>query len=139
MARKPTGNPDGRPKTEINWMHFEDLCGLQCTIEEIVGFFRVSKCTIQRHVKEKYGETFDTVYERFSSTGKCSLRRNQFALSKKNAAMAIHLGKTYLGQKDVVVNENHTIISQTAILEAPDNGRRKKYDPANDDDEEEEV
>jgi len=33
---------------------------------------------------------------------KIQLRRNQFELSKKSAAMAIFLGKNYLGQKDVI-------------------------------------
>jgi hypothetical protein len=31
---------------------------------------------------------------------KIQLRRNQFDLSKKSAAMAIFLGKNYLGQRD---------------------------------------
>lgn len=126
---KRTGNPNGRPKAEINWQHFEDLCSLQCTCEEIAGFFRIGRTTVYRHVKEHYGETFEAVYERLSASGKCSLRRNQFALSKKNAAMAIHLGKFWLGQKEVVVTENKTTTSQKAIIEAPDNKHRRINEP----------
>ena len=33
---------------------------------------------------------------------KISLRKNQLKLSEKSAAMAIFLGKQYLGQRDVV-------------------------------------
>ena len=35
-----------------------------------------------------------------------SLRRNQFRLSEKSAAMAIWLGKQYLGQRDNVEYED---------------------------------
>jgi hypothetical protein len=54
--------------------------------------------------------------EYFKKTGlmglKIRLRRNQFKLSEKNAAMAIFLGKNYLGQKDVVETEDTTVISK---------------------------
>ena len=44
--------------------------------------------------------------------GKMSLRRDQFALAKKNAQMSIHLGKVYLGQED----RQHLSIDATVIL-----------------------
>ena len=37
--------------------------------------------------------------------GKISLRRAQFRLAEKSAAMAIFLGKNYLGQRDAVETE----------------------------------
>ena len=64
----------GRPRAEISQIEFEKLCGLQCTQEEICGWFGV--------------------------TDKISLRRAQFRLAEKNANMAIWLGKQYLGQSD---------------------------------------
>jgi hypothetical protein len=39
-------------------------------------------------------------YKRFSDDGACSLRRFQYQLASKNAAMAIWLGKQRLGQKE---------------------------------------
>lgn len=129
MARKPTGQPNGRPQKDINWAQFEDLCGFKCTISEIASFFRITKQTLITRAKAQYGCDFATLYKEFSEKGHCSLRRNQFALSKTNAAMAIHLGKIYLNQKEVIINENHVITSQKAIIEAPDNGHREKYDP----------
>lgn len=35
----------GRPKKEIDQKQFENLCGLQCTQEEICGFFDVTDKT----------------------------------------------------------------------------------------------
>lgn len=100
MARKPTGNPTGRPIKEVDWTSFEKLCGLHCTQSEIASFLQIHHETLIYKVEEKYGESFSSVYKRFQEGGKCSLRRNQFAMSATNASMAIWLGKQYLGQKD---------------------------------------
>lgn len=40
------------------------------------------------------------MFKKKSAGGKMSLRRYQFELAKKNASMAIWLGKQYLGQSD---------------------------------------
>lgn len=82
---------------------FIGLCELQCTMVEICGFFRVSKDIMRARIKEAYGaeQTFETVFAEFSSGGRVSLRRNQFRLAQKSAAMAIFLGKNYLDQVDV--------------------------------------
>ena len=90
----------GRPKKEIDKKIFENLCGLQCTLEEIAGVFDCSADTIERWCKREYKETFAEVYKKHSAKGKTSLRRIQFKLAEKSAAMAIFLGKNYLGQKD---------------------------------------
>lgn len=92
----------GRPKIEIDQKMFEKLCGLQCTLVEIAGVFDCSEDTIERWCKRTYKKTFAEVYKKHSAKGKMSLRRNQFRLSEKSAAMAIFLGKQYLGQRDVV-------------------------------------
>ena len=80
----------GRPKKEIDQNLFKKLCGIFCTLEEIAGMFDCSEDTIERWCKRTYGETL----------GKISLRRSQFRLAEKSAAMAIFLGKNYLGQTD---------------------------------------
>ncbi len=100
MARKPTGNPTGRPIKEVDWTSFEKLCGLHCTQSEIASFLDIHHETLIYKAEEKYGVPFSSVYKRFQEGGKCSLRRNQFAMSSTNASMAIWLGKQYLGQKD---------------------------------------
>ena len=92
-----------RPRKEIDNKIFENLCGLQCTLEEIAGVFDCSVDTIERWCKREYGETFAEVYKKHSAKGKTSLRRIQFKLAEKSAAMAIFLGKNYLGQKDSII------------------------------------
>lgn len=93
-------NPNGRPRKDIDWQVFEDACGLLCTQEEMEGLLHVDRNTLMDRVKDEYGEDYSAVYKRFSAGGKKSLRRTQFKLAQKNAAMAIFLGKQHLGQKD---------------------------------------
>ena len=90
----------GRPKIEIDKRQFEKLCGLQCTLEEIAGFFCCSDDTIERWCKREYKANFAEVFREKRAIGKVSLRRSQFKLAEKSAAMAIFLGKNYLGQTD---------------------------------------
>ena len=105
MARKPTGRPNGRPKIQIDNEQFKKLCELQCTKEEIAGFFNCHEDTIENYCKKEYGECFSQVFKKLSFPGKMSLRRYQFELAKHNASMAIFLGKQYLGQKDIIDNK----------------------------------
>lgn len=107
----------GRPRIEINQEQFEKLCSYQCTEEELAGFFKCSVDTIENYCKRTYHETFSEAYKKFSAVGKLSLRRAQFRLAEKNAAMAIWLGKQYLDQKDSVEYEDKEAISRLdAIL-----------------------
>lgn len=72
----------------------------------------VSEKTISNWCQETYGKNFQEAYERLSQNGRASLRRNQFELSKKNATMAIFLGKQYLGQKDIPEESTEETISK---------------------------
>lgn len=89
-----------RPRKEIDQKNFENLCALQCTKEEICGFFDVTDKTLENWCKRTYKAGFSEVFKQKRGKGKISLRRNQFRLAEKNANMAIWLGKQYLGQKD---------------------------------------
>ncbi len=99
----------GRPK--ITWSGkdykaFEALCSMQCTISEIESVMDVDHKTIDRLCKEHYKDSrgkpmnFSQVHIKYKEVGKMSLRRTQFKLSEKSAAMAIFLGKQILGQRD---------------------------------------
>ena len=96
----------GRPRIEIDKKQFESLCGLQCTQEEIASFFSCSADTIDRWCKQEYSANFAEVFAQKRSHGKISLRRSQFRLAEKSAAMAIWLGKQYLGQSDSITIDN---------------------------------
>ena len=107
MVNIETKHKGGRPKKEINKKQFIDLVGLGCSAEEIRWFFRdesgrsISEDTLARYCKREFGQSFaEYRKENGAVMLKIQLRRNQFALSKKSAAMAIFLGKQYLGQTD---------------------------------------
>lgn len=87
-------------KVEIDRDQFEKLCGLQCTEEEIADFFCTSADTIERWCKREYAKKFAEVFAEKRGVGRVSLRRMQWRLAERNAAMAIFLGKQYLNQKD---------------------------------------
>lgn len=114
----------GRPKKEYDAKTFCDLVGLGCTQEEICWFFRDEKGkpanvdTLSRWCKRTFGLNFQ---EYFAQNGnmalKIKLRKNQLKLSEKSAAMAIFLGKNYLGQSDKVEYESTEAIDRLdAIL-----------------------
>lgn len=104
----------GRPEKPIDWKVFEDLCNIQCTPEEISSVCKVDRHTLYDRVKKQYEEDFPTVYKKFTDGGKMSLRRTQLKLAQKNTAMAIWLGKQYLGQKDHH-QEKEEVPNQTQI------------------------
>ena len=91
-----------RPVKEINKEQFESLCNLQCTLDEIAGFFKCSRDTIERWCVRTYEINFADAFKKYSQNGKISLRRSQFRLAETNASMAIWLGKQYLGQTEKI-------------------------------------
>jgi len=97
----------GRPLKEIDQQQFENLCGLQCTQEEICAWFDVTVDTIWSWCKRTYGKTFSEVFRQKRGKGKISLRRKQFKLADTSAAMAIFLGKNMLGQSDKLPEEEN--------------------------------
>jgi len=97
--------PGGRPRKEIDQEQFEKLCALQCTKNEIAGWFNCSEDTIENWCHKTYKESFSAVFAKKREAGKISLRRAQWKLAEKSAVMAIFLGKNYLGQSDNVVVE----------------------------------
>ena len=56
--------------------------------------------------------SFADTFKKYSAKGKTSLRRMQFKLAEKSAAMAIFLGKNYLGQSDSTPIDNKEILQQ---------------------------
>lgn len=91
----------GRPRIEIDWNEFDKLCGLQCSLEEIAGWFNCSIDTIENRVREVHGVTFSEYFAQKRSSGKISLRRKQYETAMSgNPTLLIWLGKQYLGQVD---------------------------------------
>lgn len=109
MVKKRAGKRSGPPPKPIDWELFQELCALQCTQSEIASCLKIHKDTLRDRAMEHYCEDYGTIYARYSEEGKCSLRRNQFVMSRKSAAMAIWLGKQWLGQKETFDSNDEVI------------------------------
>ena len=103
----------GRPKKEFDLKTFQDLVGLGCNQEEICWYFRdetgkpANIDTLTRWCKRTFKMTFQEYFKKNGFMAmKIQLRKNQFELSKRSAAMAIWLGKQYLDQKDSIEVES---------------------------------
>lgn len=114
----------GRPNKVIDQKEFEKLCALQCTYDEVCGWFDVCPDTLEAWCKRTYGKdmSFSKVFAQKRSKGKISLRRSQFQLAEKNANMAIWLGKQYLGQRDRLEEYEETEDTDAYFAEAGLNG-----------------
>lgn len=97
----------GRKKKEFHKEIFENLCNIQCTKAEICSVLDVNTETLDRMIIDTYKDVFSNIYKKYTDGGKMSLRRMQFKLAEKNAAMCIWLGKQYLGQRDIIENINN--------------------------------
>lgn len=97
---KKRGRKQGHGQS-IKKEQFEELCKIFCTKEETLAVLGVCETTLNSWVKETYeGKNYQEVAESFRDCGKASLRRIQIDLAKKSSAVAIWLGKQYLGQTD---------------------------------------
>jgi len=94
------GSKKGVYGIKIDKEQFERLCSIMCSVDEICGFFGVSYDTLKRFCKQNYNQNFEAVQKDKSALGKISLRRIQFKQAERYPAMAIFLGKQYLGQTD---------------------------------------
>lgn len=114
-SRKSTKNPyidlqdsgGGRPIkliSELGEEFISKLAGIMCTDEEIAAMMsdRYESISVDTLTNENNKATFTECKLKGQATGKASLRRNQFRLSESNAAMAIFLGKNWLGQTDKI-------------------------------------
>src|SRR5713226_8805197 len=118
MAQKGTA-------ASINLGELEKLAAMQCTDEEIAGWFGVSTRTIERRRKSP---VFAETICRGKARGRISLRRAQLKiLEQGNATMGIWLGKQYLGQSDQIdINTNNqmmiVLVTPPTQLEEPKKG-----------------
>ena len=122
MPKAKTDQPAkmGRPLKSYDKKVFVDLIGIGCGADEICWFFRddsgkpANIDTISRWCVREFGCTFKEYRQKNGAMFlKIQLRKNQIALSKTSAAMAIFLGKNYLGQADEpVVRDNDNDLLQ---------------------------
>ena len=95
------GRRGPQPKTPVDERTIAILKGLgriQCTQIEAAAALDISKPTFQKLLNE-HPECREA-FEQGAQQGRVSLRRTQFNMAAKSVAMAIFLGKNYLGQSD---------------------------------------
>ena len=111
----------GRPAKVLDdkqWDMFYKLVNMLATKVEIASFFDMSEDTLEKQIKERFGQdmTFRKYKNQNSHELKLKLRKAQWisAVEKQNPIMQIFLGKNYLGQTDkqeVKQELNHINIS----------------------------
>jgi len=89
-----------RPKKEFDKTQFEKLCAMQASEREVCDWFGTTDKTLDAWCKRTYHAGYSEVAEQKRGVGRISIRRMQFKLAETSAAMAIFLGKNYLGQSD---------------------------------------
>jgi len=94
--------------TVKDWKYIKEMCEIQCTQEEIAAAVGMCLDTLQYKCTEENGVNFSEYFGQKRQGGKCSLRRKQWKMADKSAAMAIFLGKQYLEQKDQIHTEHST-------------------------------
>jgi hypothetical protein len=95
----------GRKSARIDLAELEKLCALQCTDEDLAGFFGVTVRTIERRRQKQHA--FTAAMEQGRAKGRISVRRSLFAQAANgNTAAAIFLAKNLLGYRDVRSNEH---------------------------------
>ncbi len=111
---KEAGRPKKLEATKKVFEFIEGLASIFCTQKEAAKVFSVRRSTfcafLAKHKKAR------TAWETGAGTSRESLRRFQFKLAKTSAAMAIFLGKNYLGQKDgIFVERSEDMPSASSI------------------------
>ena len=107
----------GRPKVVIDLHLVKQLAGIKCTIKEIGAVMDIPASTLSSR------KDFSLVYKNGLENGKASLRRIQYRLAEKSAAMAIFLGKNYLDQKDVPLVDQSDRRNITLVWKTHGNGK----------------
>lgn len=108
-----------RPKKQIDKNQFESLCALQCTKDEICGFFELTDKTLDRWCKETYRKSFSDIFAEKRGVGKISLRRAQYETALRgNATMLVWLGKQWLKQREPGTGADEPEIEDNAFVSA---------------------
>lgn len=88
---------------KIKISEIRSIAALQCSTREAAAFFGI-RHSLFKHILDTDPVAKDA-WEDGQGKGKMLIRQRQMKLSENSASMAIWLGKQYLGQKDVVVQE----------------------------------
>jgi hypothetical protein len=93
----------GRPHRDFDKAIFENLCAIDCTVEEIEAVLKADYRVIDNWCMRTYDKPFPVVYKEYRLVGNASFRRDQTRLAKTNASVNIWVGKTRLKQMEPIV------------------------------------
>lgn len=95
----------GRPKLPIDWVQFDKLCAMHCTLEEIASFLNLSMDTVERRCLQEKKKPFAELWRQKAARGKISIRRKAWQkIEEGNVTMLIFALKNILGWSDKVTN-----------------------------------
>ena len=110
---------NGRPRAKLDPAEIEKLASIGATQREIAAWFKISKPTVERHLRNP---RLREMFERGHAAFDLSIRRKQAELAMAgNVTMLIWLGKQRLGQRDeIAVSDESTPIPVIVMPEAED-------------------
>ncbi|MEM0167475.1 MAG: hypothetical protein QW515_02435 [Thermoplasmatales archaeon] len=132
--KKPLRNPNkiengGRKPLPIDWKKVENLIVHGCSGVQIAATLGIHPQTLyDRCVKDNQRDWTEYSYE-FWEKGNAQLHAKQYQMAMKgDKTLMVWLGKNRLKQTDKIEStiDAKVEVEQKAILEIPDNGRRKK-------------
>lgn len=85
---------------ELDRKQFESLCSMQCSVEELCGWFGCDEAALNDWCQATYGESFEAVFYRLTVAGRIALRRDQMMAAKKNASMGAYLDRKLAAKTD---------------------------------------
>ena len=78
-------------RRELEPRQFESLCGMQCSVDELCGWFGCDEAALDAWCMEQYGESFTQAFDRLKTAGRILLRQAQVVAAKKNPTMSRYL------------------------------------------------
>ncbi len=97
-AKQPQKRPAELSPDRATLRRVQVLAQIHCSLAEAASVLLVSRKTLEQFLREH--PKARQAWERGRALERVSLRRLQFLQTAKSPAMAIWLGKQYLGQKD---------------------------------------
>lgn len=122
-TKKKTGpkGPQKRPKTAQDFEDFEELCRMQCTSNEICGFFRINTDTLAKKIENHYKTNASEKIKELRASGLATLRRLLWDKAKAGDGHTQRwLSRQYLGMTDKVeIDEKKLVDSKSGEVLPP--------------------
>lgn len=102
MAEKKIGRPR-KLWTDDDVELFKKLCAIFCTRKECANILNMDVRTLDANIADTFPDTptWAEAFEKFSATGRATLRRKLFELAQDGDKTAlIYMSKNYLGMSD---------------------------------------